>query len=438
MRKYLHVCLLLLVWGANAQPSGNLEKDIAQLNTAFNDLKCCYYGERAGEPLSADASEALRAAASTKLKSFKGTYYKKFPIFFLLAYHQMFALDNDRYNACWNLFNALEAYRELETLPRVTAAGFRKTYWDHFGIDSSFILKFYDSEFCHDLRIYQDVPCPSKATTPKVKEIPEVIVPEELPKEPKKVNTKPEKSRFSNSGYFAVTDTMSIAKLPNGEVFKDPNPVELLRMVLEMKYTSEHLEIEEMVPGDARLVPGQAGVPYEVRLINAKTKEVIHFEPAKYYIKDESMYQKDTFWFPFKSSIAEFSQLVIWVLNKYGNNAFHVFVQGSADKPTFMPKELDTLFSSKAFTQIDLWKIDSKNQRVTKGGRVIAGTKYNNQDLPDLRGAFVRHMLLKYDRLSAWPDKITQIEGSVKPYDDTGKRNCCIIVYIDWDKALGR
>jgi hypothetical protein len=420
-----------------AQPTGNPQKDIDQMNAAFLDLKSCYYGERAGQALSWEESETLFKNAVAKVKAFKGTYGGRYPIFFFLAGHLSASIDNDPYNACWNLHNAKTNYFDLSKKPRIEAQKIRNSYRANFGIDSSAILDFYKSKYCADLGVSLQTACPSRVNntpvTPKTEPEPR----EKMRTEPVKANTKLEKSEFQSGGFIAVTDTMTFMRLPNGEGFKDPNPVELLRSVLSMKYSSDILEIEEMMPGDARLVPGQNGVPYEVRLKNAKTKEIIHFKAGEYYIEDKSMEEQDQYWTNYQKSYSELSQLVIWILHKYGNDAFHIFVQGSADRPTFSPRPLHPGYPSEEFTQMQFLTVNTREKTVTPGGRVIPG-KYNNQDLPDLRGAFIRYMMLQNNGLKPWGSRITQVGGSVKPYDDAGKRNCCIIIYIDWDTALNR
>ena len=189
-----------------------------------------------------------------------------------------------------------------------------------------------------------------------------------------------------------------------------------------------------MIPGDSRIIPGVNGVPYEFRLKNADSKQVIYFEPAKYVIPDRRVENQENSWEHYAKAIREFKTLILTVLDIYGNSAFQIYVQGSADKPTFSEKDLVELYNTDEFQNIELVKID-RELKIPVPETIKVGEKYDNEELPDLRGAYARRILILTDRIKEYPHKVTILKGNVKEYNDISKRNCTMYIYIDWQKA---
>jgi hypothetical protein len=66
---------------------------------------------------------------------------------------------------------------------------------------------------------------------------------------------------------------------------------------------------------------------------------------------------------------------------------------------------------------------------------VEVGEKYDNTELPDLRGAFAWRILTLSERIKEYPEKVAILKGNVKKYPDVSKRNCTMYIYIDWEEA---
>lgn len=219
----------------------------------------------------------------------------------------------------------------------------------------------------------------------------------------------------------------------NNKNHKTTSAIETLQEAIRSGKISNVLELSEMNPNDARLVPGQNGVPYEIRFKNAKTLDIVYFEPAEYTIKDQREAKNDNYWECYEKAINDFSTLVVGILKDYGGSNFHIFIQGSADAPTFKPKKLDELYNTSDYHSIKVFKLE--NKRVIED-TVIIGDSYTNNDLPDLRAAFFLDMITHRDGIDGIKDKFSIVKGSVKPYNNDKKRNVCVFIYIDWQKAL--
>ena len=164
----------------------------------------------------------------------------------------------------------------------------------------------------------------------------------------------------------------------------------------------------------------------------------MHFEPAQYIIPDKIGEPGQSFWEGYKKAINEFKDLVLTILDDYGNGAFEVFIQGSADAPSFQPKPLEPGYNTDFFENIRLLTIDQANRRIIESTEFI-GQEYDNDELPDLRAAFIKLALGRMDRVKKYPNKLHILKGSVKDnIINPDMRNCTIVIFIDWDKAENR
>ena len=119
------------------------------------------------------------------------------------------------------------------------------------------------------------------------------------------------------------------------------------------------------------------------------------------------------------------------ILEKYAldKSSYHIFVQGFADKPTFPAKKLVAGYDTDFFQNIKLVGIRGTE---TYNDTFPVGDKYDNNELPDLRAAYVKSVLLE-KRIPN--ERISIVKGKVRKYSDPKQRNCSIILYVDWKKA---
>ena len=368
-----------------------------QANEAFQQMYWCYVGMRDSSPLTEEEYDIYQKISRSEFDRLESQVIK-YPVFVNLYDHMRVSLQGkgNPLLACRHLRDALSDYKMIDELPLQKARAKKNSYKELFGIDQKFILSFYQSETAKSLGLAQGKTCPNKDPDPD-----------------------------------PVPDPV-----PDQEDNLKESPIEKLEKLLSRGLVDSFIEIRQLVKGDGRIIPGQDGIPYDVKFKNAKTKEVLYFDGGKYVIEDDSDNKSDSQsrWKAFSPAIQSFSELVVGIMQEYGNSAYNVFVQGSADAVTFQPKSFHSLYNDPSFHTIPLLKVD-KDRKGVKRETVEVGDTYTNPPLPQLRAAFVKECLLFNQRLSTLPKKVTIVEGSVKPYTDIEKRNCSIILYIDWEKA---
>ncbi|HLP95645.1 MAG TPA: hypothetical protein VK168_16495 [Saprospiraceae bacterium] len=399
-------------WGQTPTPEYYLE-----MNKTFQLMYYSYQGEKDNQPLTEEQLAAYQEQANAVFSKEKNKINASYPVFVKLFDHMRTALDGNAKLACRHLRDALVEFDKIDQLPLMKAKAKRLSYTNYFNIDRNFILSFYQSETSRSLGLVQGAPCDPGA---EVIDEPISHDPPEQPKQPEMPLKEP------------------IIKVNNPPVNKTlaESPIEKLERLLSRGLVDSLFEIHQMIPGDGRIIPGQNGVPYDVKFKNAKTKEILYFLGGRYVIEDDGDTKRssESKWMAFEPAIRSFSELVVAIMQDYGNGAYHVFVQGSADNVTFRPKNLHPDFDGPEFKTIPMLSVDKQTKKVSKK-TVLVGDTFVNPVLPQLRAAFVRCCLLINQRLKEHPDKVTIVEGSVKPIADPEKRNCSIILYIDWEKA---
>lgn len=377
-------------WGQTPTPEYYLE-----MNKTFQLMYYSYQGEKDNQPLTEEQLAEYQEQANAVFRKEKNKINANYPVFVKLFDHMRTALDGNAKLACRHLRDALVEFDKIDNLPVQTGKAKRKSYKEFFNIDRNFILSFYQSETSRSLNLVFGAPCETR--------IQDTIAPTPPPPPP----PPPPPSQ---------------------------SPIEKLEKLLSRGLVDSLFEIHQLVKGDGRIIPGQNGVPYGVTFKNAKTKEILYFAGGEYVIPYDVDTNPKSRWEAFSPAIQAFSELVVAIMQDYGDGAYHVFVQGSADSVTFRPKNFHPTYNDPEFHTVDMLSIDRLKQKVTRK-TVKVGNKYINPDLPQLRAAFVRCCLLATERLKVHPDKVTIVEGSVKPFTSPDKRNCSIILYIDWEKA---
>jgi hypothetical protein len=371
------------------------QQGLEALRTGFSGLKECYEGRNMGY------EEQLRTQAKMNklIKENDANYRKRYPVYFSLIKHLNYAIEGDVKEACLSLRTAQKLYSKIDKLPFPQRRPKKHDYEESLGISQAIIDNLYSSEFNVEYEITISSSC-------NFEEVEEEVVEEEV------VEEVVEEENIQSEGI--------------------ENPIELLfKAISRNSINSEHLEIVELVKGDGTLVPGQNGIPYEIRLKNKRTKKKLYFESGKYIIQDNRSIRSDNYWDEYTTAMNEFNSLVITILEDYAldKSSYHIFVQGFADKPTFTAKKLIAGYDTDFFQNIKLIGIRGAE---TYNDIFPVGEKYDNNELPDLRAAYVKSVLLE----KRIPDeRISIVKGKVRKYPDPNQRNCSIILYVDWQKA---
>jgi hypothetical protein len=468
MMNYLSTLIIACVmFGAinlNAQPNADEQKDIAK---AFKELNEMFNG---GGATAAEIKAKEKKTFEVLNKRFAPKYRKDYPVFFNLCSFMHSCITEKRDSACIRLQQAHSGYANISEKSAQTANNIRNGYLKYFGVPNiEFIEAYYESTYAVDMKIKLGVPCgktvvisddalttDTKTPVPtcilsvdktQVCENESILVEWETKNATSvllngnKVEARgAKKMRVSAKTCFKLEAINDIAKTVDDACVEIQNCseeddiIETLRRAIGARNISDFLEITELVKGDGRIVPGVDGVPYEVKLKNAKTKEVIYFDVKQYTIPDRGNIRTDNFRENYDSAMVNFFDLVVYVLNRYGHSAYNIFLQGSADYPTFSPTPLLKGYDSKEYQDISVLKI-------AEGGVepvvVHVGPTYINPTLPDLRAAYLKDIMCANSNLKNHCDKVSIIKGNVKVDTNPAKRNCSIVIFIDWNKAKG-
>ena len=400
------LCVSSAQW-AVAQPNA---QEKTAIETAFGQLNEAFIGKVNGKVASDDLIKKAQTEAYNTINRSAPKFRKSYPVFFELCSGINSCMKNgigSRDSACEKLNRAYQQYLDIDKLPEISANAKKVGYNDYFGIpDIKFIEAYFTSTYAKNLNIKKGVACIEAIDKPN----------DVIEKTPVKIED--------------VKRTSQPSVVYEGE----EDPIETLRKLINRVNITDFLEIEELVPGDGRIVPGVNGVPYEVRLKNAKTKDIIYFKEMEYIIPDSSATKSDHRWENYQRAMRDFYKLVTYILDENGNSSYTIFLQGSADKPTFKPRPLVFGYNTEAFQVIDLLTVDVKAKQV-KEAQVKTGNIYDNDTLPDLRAAFIKHILSAFTHLRDQTGKINIVKGTVKVDKNPEKRNCSIVIFIDWDAA---
>lgn len=439
MKNLILVLTLFFTGSLFGQNSISLKEQL--LKEAFYKLEECYIGKVNGKKIGLEDLLEQYSYCTKQIEKLDALFRTKYPVYFDLTNHMIASLDERKpLKACLALRQASKNYQNIDTLSMVRASGLKIDYKEKFGIDLSLIEKFYSSEYCVKSKINVTEACEREA---KIKEIielePEIETPIKTPKLEKELGKDTfQEIHIKSKGNVSIEIKKEESTATNHGTqmsIYDNDPIEMLRKAIALGLlNSEFFEIKEMIPGDSRILPGVNGVPYEFKLKNANSKEVIYFDPAEYIINDKRDEEDNKKWEEYSIAIDELKTLVLTVLEIHGNSSFQIFVQGGADKPTFIEKSLPPPFNTKFFSEIEVMRVDDRLNGLVKD-TIWIGDTYNNKELPDLRGAFASYILRLSDRVKSYSSKICIVKGFVKNFEDTTERNCTMYIYIDWKKA---
>ncbi|MTB53324.1 hypothetical protein [Lewinella sp. W8] len=172
---------------------------------------------------------------------------------------------------------------------------------------------------------------------------------------------------------------------------------------------------------DDEVVEGYVGRYFQVELKNAEKVVKLLFGPGEYFMK------KRDFRDNYGSVIGAFVAETLSAIRKSDQRKVKLFIQGSADI-TGQNSFRGNLDESYYFDEIEMlpMKGSDENFGQTPTSKTIPERGFRNEDLPNLRGQYLREMIKIYAKKL---DPIV-LEGSVKEKVDKADRNAVIYLFI--------
>ena len=151
-------------------------------------------------------------------------------------------------------------------------------------------------------------------------------------------------------------------------------------------------------------------------MYNSVLEDTLFFEPGKYWV--------DNFSRDFSEALADFA-----IEARNYHPEYEIFVKGSADEPPF----LGTMNGNYRFSQVNYFLRNGTDSeclfRKERGVRQFQSLKYDNNDLPFLRAAFLK-LKLETDYRDELKVSPQILEGWVTDRHSTSDRNAVIYLYI--------
>jgi predicted nucleic acid-binding Zn-ribbon protein len=172
---------------------------------------------------------------------------------------------------------------------------------------------------------------------------------------------------------------------------------------------------------DDEVVEGYKGRWFQVRLKDADHNVKLLFGPGEYYM-DKSDFRDN-----YGSVIGAFVTEALNGMKKIDRESVKLFVQGSADitgQNTFRGK-LSDKYKYEEVTVLPQTD-NSENFSNQPSQRTISASNFTNDDLPNLRGRFLKEMISIYSKKL---DPIL-LEGAVKQKENKEDRNAVIYLFI--------
>ena len=211
---------------------------------------------------------------------------------------------------------------------------------------------------------------------------------------------------------FRVRQAAAIAAPPPPPVPEPPRELTQLKDKMSARLSTPNYDVE--VYPDKELVKGRQGRYYVVDLKNATSGIRYFFGGGKYTLGLGNP--------EFRTSLNTF---IGDILAKFeGKVRYDLFVRGNADaKPYQGPFEPGYEFRTIKYVRSlgnDKYGVDTSERSL--------GSSVRNEDLPDMRAAFMQKVITE-----AYPLKApTILQGSVTSKTDDGDRNAELILYVDW------
>jgi hypothetical protein len=448
--------LLIVCLSLNIAARTQSEKDFLVLKENYSKLLQCFYlkGDN-GVGLGWDDMLKLKTGAMKNIGDKDSNVRANYPIFMNLVQFVDFATKDSPMpsHACNELKLALAELDRINRQNKNYREGKLRDYERLLGINLNTIEEFYESEYCHEYHITKEADCAGilswyeeelleqerkmiKKQSETQDTVPGIVTEKSALIIPRKeAKPAPKTYKGSSGGQFDVSPDDAFYSSAESR-YRADDAVKLLRKLLQNSILkTDFFELKELLQNDYRRVPGVTGTQYEVIFKNRENLEILFFEPSWYIVPDRTMERQDNhFWDEYYTSVGDFKTLILSILEDYGGGSFEVFVQGSADSPIFQEKSLLPAYDTKFFQQIDALRWNELSQQLEKV-IVNIGPTYDNEDLPDLRAAFIKWALMHMDGFNHLNSKIHILKGRVKAYPDAAQRNCNMVLIVDWDKA---
>lgn len=191
---------------------------------------------------------------------------------------------------------------------------------------------------------------------------------------------------------------------------------------LQSKYSGNNWSLNR-IP-NPELIDNKKGVYYRIDLEDAIHKDVLKFDMEEYVLEDLDE--------RFGKGISDFADKVTDIMFN-AKVDYEIFIIGSADQDMpnngLLKKELDPRYSGSVFRNIKYFeKLEgSESMFHSKEKQHVVSSFFTNQDLPNLRAAFLKYKLMATFKLFKEP---TILEGSVKEQlTDEKERNVTLILF---------
>jgi len=437
MKKKILILLIVFLSGnAFGQPK---EPNYQMLTKQLSNLYFCYTGKGSNGKTITDSKLTSffvqinkDIATGDKLRIVRN----KFPIYYNLIDVVKFSLENNKDEACKSLKQAYFSYFDIDTLSKPRADSKRYEYKQNLNLDLDILNKFLEySKNEYGFNCFTLEPRKDYETEKKKSEVIINVLPFPIKNEKSVTNFKDTLINIDNC-ILKITKDTSILSIDN-RMLINSTPVDLLIEALDLGFlNSKFLNLKEITNKDPEYI---TALEKDVRqyVVDFKADDlydVFYFESMQYTIDwSDSKHGKFEI---YTKGLNRFKETVLAVLKLYLKDGFEIYITGSADKPTFTPLKLKDPFTFDFFENIKILRYD-KNTKKFFNDTIKIGETYDNNELPDLRAAFVKYQLLEFPSIKYKDieDKVHILKGSVYYKFDVKERKSQIVLAIDIKKV---
>lgn len=431
-----------------------------KLKDVYYEISNCYDGiDKDGNTLTMEQRLEKTSKAIKTMNSFDSGARESYSIYFNLINHMVNALNDNPSKACNDLQEASKEFERINNAGYMYKRDVLTSYKKNLSITPSVLNKLYLSEYCTNYGITENFNC---TTLPGWEDETEDEdndkdnggahnngdEKEDENKESNQeegneitydtLNTTSSKNsslKIKNSSGATIEITPGNARFvyPDNRVYESDDAIHLILDLIDKgALNTEHFEIERVVVGDSRWVNAFKGTPFEIK-IKDNAKSVLKFPVGEYVVNDGS---EKAFWQAYKTGLRDFHGTVLFLMEVFGAKAYNILIQGSADALKFkQPKPLLPSLNTKFFHEVIVLELAQDGQSIVED-TIHIGETYDNLDLPQLRGAYMKFALSNLSRIKNFPNKLHILKGKVTKDISPDDRNCTILIYIDEDKAL--
>ena len=337
--------------------------------------------------------------------------------------------------ACFYLGSAYCLYYKLVYPDSVLRRSIQQHIKAEYGIDENYFGDLYSSWYCEDFNINKLALCldKSKADGYAIDQ-PDCLkkpLPPAPPPPPPTTTISPVKVPLSKRDTMLVTPNQASVYLSDGTVVEGNSPISVLRKMINYGLLNDdNFSITQMVKNDPRLVPffEKFGTPYELSFNDLR--DTMQFPTREYTIPGlpaNELYEK------YKESMTAFNLAILKVFNIFGGDNFILVTQGRADSPRFSRTPLIAGSDGNMYSNMEITYAQGDTIRISY--HKIDQNGYINDDLPNLRGTYLKEMLGYLDIMKEQKKEIFVINGfvtqGVRPKDRQGS----MMIYLNYEGA---